>query len=63
MIRRRTSHVRILQSINPEKGNYLTVSIPSEFCGMFKTGRATIDPLPGGVPGIIVRPARIVHDI
>jgi len=51
-------YLRKLNSVNPAKGKYLSVSIPAELCALFSTDTALIEPLPDG-RGITIRPARV----
>lgn len=51
-------YLRKLNNVNPAKGKYLSISIPSELCDIFGTDTAIVEPLPDG-RGITVRPARV----
>ncbi len=51
-------YLRKLNSVNPTKGKYLSVSIPAELCAIFSTNTAIIELLPDG-RGIAVRPAKV----
>jgi len=51
-------YYRKLVNINPGHGRHITVSIPKELAGCFKTDTAIIEALPDG-NGIMVRPARV----
>jgi hypothetical protein len=51
-------YLRKLNNVNPAKGKYLSISIPTELCDIFGTDTAIIEPLPDG-KGITVIPARV----
>ena len=51
---------RVLQNVSAkrEKFRYCTVSIPSALMNLFPTENVIIEPLQGGMPGILIRPAK-----
>ncbi len=51
-------YLRKLNNINPTKGRFLTVSIPTDLIELFSTDTAIIEALPDG-RGIVVIPARV----
>ncbi len=51
-------YLRKLNNVNPAKGKYLSISIPTELCDIFGTDTAIIEPLPDG-KGITVMPAKV----
>jgi hypothetical protein len=51
-------YLRKLNNVNPAAGKYLSISIPIELAGIFRSDVAIIEPLPDG-KGIAVKPARV----